>query len=79
MIEKLMRAVKRVCDFQKSKFFPDIRFDAKEHRLDSVSEVDLESQRILLEAIDEEFPQAGVIAEEEGGDKQPGSEQIVSL
>lgn len=70
MIEILVKTVAEVAQYQKLAFTDaNILFKTKADSLDFVSEVDRRSQQMILAAIEQHFPQAGILAEEEGEDK----------
>lgn len=69
-IEKLAIAVSKVAQYQKRAFTDSsIAFETKTNPFDFVSEVDRRSQQMILAAIEQDFPQSGIVAEEEGEDK----------
>ena len=49
---------------------------AKSTAIDIVTEADGASQALILETIGSRFPDHGVVAEEEGGDKEPGGQAV---
>ncbi len=70
MIEKLIPALRKACEYQKTEFLSSaVAFRTKAHKLDFTSQVDEESQRMLVGAVDCYFPKSGRIAEECGSDK----------
>ncbi|MEL6400007.1 MAG: inositol monophosphatase family protein [Cyanobacteria bacterium J06626_4] len=70
MIGRLIQTVAAVAQYQK-RVFNDatIAFSTKAAPFDFVSEVDVRSQRMILSAIERDFPAAGIVAEEIGQDK----------
>ncbi|MFG6095562.1 inositol monophosphatase family protein [Leptothoe sp. ISB3NOV94-8A] len=70
MIESLIPTVSEVAQYQKQMFMDEnIVFKTKTDKFDIVSDVDMSSQRILLAAIEKDFPASGIVAEEIGQDK----------
>lgn len=65
MIEKLIPTIQRVCDYQlKSYREGRVEFTTKAGPTDFVSEVDIQSQQMIVEQIETLFPDAGILGEE---------------
>ncbi|MGV2831889.1 inositol monophosphatase family protein [Myxosarcina sp. GI1(2024)] len=70
MIEILLPTVVDVAKYQKRAFTDtNIVFQTKTYKFDLVSEVDRQSQQMILAAIEQYFPRSGIVAEEEDEDK----------
>lgn len=70
MIDVLIPTIEEVAEYQRQAFGDrNVTFQTKADKFDFVSEVDKRSQKKILQAIEQYFPQSGIVAEEVGEDK----------
>ncbi len=71
MIEKLLPDIENVVAYQRTLSNADLATKSKAYAQDYVTEVDMVSQKMIVEGIDRCFPGSGILSEEEGDDRLP--------